>query len=50
MTGLIGAIKSKYPPKESEKKSTSPSNAEVKKTLEWFEKVEAARAKKQGSH
>lgn len=50
MTELVGALRAKYPPQESrEPGSRAPSRESMEKTMEWFDRVEAARAGKSGA-
>jgi len=49
MTGLLGALRAKFPPERSPGAS-APTVDEHEATMAWFERVEAARAKKQGAH
>lgn len=51
MTELVGALRAKFPVPESKAPGArAPSAEEHKATLDWFERVEAARRKKQGAH
>nr|WP_220125272.1 DUF6246 family protein [Pseudomonas aeruginosa] len=44
MTGLIGALRAKYPPTESNAPGArAPTAAEHDATMEWFDKIEAKR-------
>lgn len=50
MTELVGALRAKYPQQESrEPGSRAPDKESMEKTMEWFERVEAARAGKSSS-
>lgn len=51
MTGLVGAMRSKYPPVKPEDKrakSKGPSQKQVVDALDWFDKVNSARNAKNG--
>lgn len=51
MTGLVGAMRSKYPPEKPEDKRANgkgPSQKEVEKALDWFDQVNSARNAKNG--
>lgn len=51
MTGLIVALRAKFPPQKSNAPGASaPTKEEHERTMEWFERVEAARMKKSGPH
>lgn len=51
MTSLVGALRAKFPRAEgSGPGAKAPSKEEMESTLEWFERVEAARNKRQGAH
>lgn len=51
MTELVGALRAKFPQSDSRSPGArAPSPEEHEATMEWFEKVEAARNKKQGGH
>lgn len=47
MTALVAALKSKFPPAESnEPGARAPSKEEHEQTMEWFERIEAKRRKR----
>lgn len=51
MTELVGALRAKFPPSESDAPGAkAPTKEEHNATLEWFDRVEAMRSKKQGAH
>lgn len=51
MTGLVAALRAKFPPSAKDSPgSRAPSKEELDASMEWFEKVEAARAAKEGAH
>lgn len=51
MTGLIAALRAKFPPSTKDTPGArAPSKEEHEATMEWFERVEAARRAKQGAH
>lgn len=51
MTGLIGALRAKFPPQEDKSPGArAPSKQEHDATMEWFERVEVARKAEQGAH
>lgn len=51
MTGLIGALRAKFPPQESDAPGAkAPTKEQHEATMEWFERIEAKRRKSQGGH
>lgn len=51
MTGLVAALRAKFPPSAKDSPgSRAPSKEELDASMEWFEKIEAARAAKEGAH
>src|SRR5690606_11937553 len=51
MTGLVAALRAKFPPSPKDTPGArAPSKEEHEATMEWFERVEAARRAKQGAH
>lgn len=47
MTELVGALRAKFPPQESsEPGAKAPTKEQHEATMEWFERVEAARVKR----
>ncbi len=50
MTALVGALRAKFPrPESNAPGARAPTKEEHEATMAWFERVEAARNKKQGS-
>lgn len=51
MTGLVAALRAKFPPSAKDSPGArAPTKEEHDATMEWFERVEAARRAKQGAH
>lgn len=51
MTALVGALRAKFPQSQShEPGAKAPTKEEHDATMEWFERIEAARRLKQGVH
>lgn len=51
MTGLVAALRAKFPPSAKDSPGArAPTREEHEATMEWFERVEAARRAKQGAH
>ncbi len=51
MTELVGALRAKFPQQQSDAPGArAPTTEEHEATMAWYERVEAARRKKQGSH
>lgn len=51
MTELVGALRAKFPPADSDAPGArAPTLEEHQATMEWFEEVERLRAAKQGGH
>ena len=51
MTVLVGTLRAKFPRPESDSPGArAPSKEEHEATMEWFERIEAARKSKQGAH
>jgi len=51
MTELVGALRAKFPPVESNAPGArAPTAEEHNATMEWYERVEAARKQNQGAH
>ncbi|MBV7482527.1 DUF6246 family protein [Bordetella sp. BOR01] len=51
MTALVGALRTKFPrPESNAPGAKAPTKEEHNATMEWFERVEAARRKRQGAH
>lgn len=50
MTGLVTALRAKYPPDDRGPGAKAPSIEEHEATMEWYERVEAARAKQRTVH
>ncbi|WP_298016676.1 DUF6246 family protein [uncultured Castellaniella sp.] len=51
MTGLVAALRAKFPPSSKDTPGArAPTKDEHEATMEWFERVEAARRAKQGAH
>lgn len=51
MTVLVGTLRAKFPRPESQSPGAkAPSKEEHEETMEWFERIEAARKRKQGAH
>lgn len=51
MTGLVGALRAKFPLAESKSPGAkAPTKEEHEATMEWFERIESARKSKQGAH
>lgn len=51
MTGLVAALRAKFPPSSKDSPGArAPTREEHEATMEWFERVEAARRAKQGAH
>lgn len=51
MTGLVAALRAKFPPSAKDTPGArAPTKDEHESTMEWFERVEAARAAKKGAH
>ncbi|WP_338881574.1 DUF6246 family protein [Achromobacter veterisilvae] len=51
MTGLMGALRAKFPPQESDAPGAkAPTKEQHEATMEWFERIEAKRRKSQGGH
>lgn len=51
MTELVGALRAKFPQKESkEPGANAPSPEELDETMEWFDKIEAIRKQRSGAH
>lgn len=50
MTSLVSALKSKFPPLDNEPGSKAPTAEQNAATMDWFDRVEAARKARQGAH
>ncbi len=51
MTGLVAALRAKFPPSAKDSPGArAPTKEEHDETMAWFERVEAARAAKKGAH
>lgn len=51
MTALVGALRAKFPrPESNEPGAKAPTKEQHQATMDWFERVEAARKQNQGAH